>query len=116
MGKGSVKSRARELYVKNNKITLQELKEAFPDVLDTTLHKYLIEFRKLLGRKIDAPDEISISKLEKELALQLEINPSVSVVKSCIDFLKLKQMSTDTTDELDMEGFIKRGKEISNKT
>ena len=111
MARNSAKTKAKTLYLENPKITFNELKIALDgEVLDATLTKYLIEFRTLLGTaKEDCPTEISISKLEKELATQLERNPNSSVIKSCIDFLKLKQITDDTHKELDMSLFIKKG-------
>ena len=113
MGRGSAKAQAREIYLKNPKIGLSELHEALDGlVLERTVQKYLIEFRKVYGKEImDTPDEISMTKLEAELASQLEINPSATVVKSCIDFLKLKQSIGEKSEEIDIEKFIKRGKE-----
>lgn len=63
---------------------------------------------------METPDQISMVKLEKELAAQLEINPSSSVIKSCIDFLKLKQQIDDRTEEIDMSKFIKIGEKIAS--
>lgn len=111
MAKNSIKSKAREYYKKHPTVTLKEFTDMFADVLPSTINKYLIEFRKLFGVKAaDVPDRISISKLEKELSLQLERNPTSAVIKSCIDFLKLKQMTDGQAEELNMELFIKMGK------
>ena len=94
MAQNSVKSKARIYYKKHPNVTLNEFKDVFSDVLPATINKYLIEFRKLFGVKIeDVPDEISVKKLEKELSLQLTRNPTSSVIKSCINFLKLKAMT-----------------------
>lgn len=113
MGKASIKSKARDYYRQHPTVTLNEFKDMFPDVLPTTINKYLIEFRKVFGvKKEDVPDEISVSKLEKELSLQLTRNPTSAVIKSCIDFLKLKQLSDGQVDELDLTEFYKRGKEL----
>ena len=109
----SAKSRAREYYKKHPSVTLQELQDAFPEVLPDTVHKYLIEFRKLYGDKIqNVPKTISLVKLEKELAKQLEISPNSAVIKSCIDFLRLKQSVEDKTEEIDIQKFIKIGKKV----
>ena len=111
MGHQSTKSKARKYFKEHPTVTKRELKDIFPEVAPATISKYLIEFKKLYGVKPeDAPDTISISKLEKELALQLELTPSSSVIKSCIDFLKLKQMSDEQDDDFDMNKFIKLGK------
>jgi hypothetical protein len=113
MARNSAKNKARELYIKNPRITLEELKIALGDeVLETTVQKYLIEFQRTIGHKpTEIPDKISMDKLEKELAWQLNSNPTTSVVKSCIDFLRLKQMTEDTSEEIDIEKFLKKGKE-----
>ncbi len=105
MGKASAKAKAKQAYLINPYITKGDLEDIIGDeVLDTTIEKYLLEFRQTLAKPRDkCPDEISMSKLEKELAVQLETNPNSTVIKSCIDFLKLKQMSDDTSEELDME-------------
>lgn len=116
MTKSSAKSKAREFFRMNPQITIEELLILLDDeVLGTTVEKYLIEFRKTMGKDRGlCPDTISMSKLEKELAVQLERNPNSSVIKSCIDFLKLKQMSDELGQEIDMEQFIKKGKDLYN--
>ena len=114
MSEFSAKSKARNYYKLHPNVTLKEFKDMFADVLPSTINKYLLEFRKLFGvKKEDVPDTISISKLEKELSLQLERNPTSAVIKSCIDFLKLKQMTDAQVEELNMDKFIKKGKELS---
>ena len=115
MGKNSAKEKARVLYQANPKISFMELKIALNDeVQDKTISKYLNEFRQKFGvKKRHVPDQISIKLLEKELSLQLERNPTTSVIKSCIDFLKLKAMTDNQVEELDMTKFIKRGKELN---
>ena len=86
------------------------------EIIDKTIGKYLIEFRKLYGTELkDVPDQISIKKLEKELSRQLEINPSSTVIKSCIDFLKLKAMTDMEQEEIDMSLFIKKGEDYLNE-
>jgi len=114
MGTGSVKEKARKYYLKHPEVTLAEFKDIFKDqVLPRTINKYLIQFRQMYGVQIDdVPDEISIKKLEKELSLQLERNPTSTVIKSCIDFLKLKAMTDGQVDEFDMTIFIKKGKTL----
>lgn len=114
MGQGSVKEKARKYYLKHPDVTLAEFKDIFKgQVLPRTINKYLIQFRQRYGVKIDdVPDEISIKKLEKELSLQLERNPTSTVIKSCIDFLKLKAMTDGQVDEFDMTIFIKKGKTL----
>jgi len=111
---GNAKDKARKAYLINPKITKMDLEDIIGDeVLDSTIEKYLIEFRATLAPARDtAPDTISMAHLEKELAYQLENNPNSSVIKSCIDFLKLKQMSDDNSEEIDMEQFIKKGKDL----
>ncbi len=113
MAKNSIKEKARGLYLANPKISLMELQLAFQgDVKDTTIQKYHLEFRNTYGKKRhEIKDQISIKLLEKELSVQLERNPTSSVIKSCIDFLKLKAMTDNQVEELDMTLFIKRGKE-----
>jgi len=111
MAKNSAKTKARSYYQNHPEVTLSELIEIIDDVLPKTVEKYLIEFRQMYGKEIpDAPEEISIKKLEKELSFQLERNPTSSVIKSCIDFLKLKAMTDGQVDEFDMTIFIKEGK------
>ena len=113
MAKSSIKSRARDYFKNHPKVPVGEFIKLFPDVLPTTITKYHIEFRQLYGKKKkDVPDEISIRHLEKELSQQLENNPTASVIKSCIEFLKLKAISNIETDELDMKAFIKIGKSL----
>ncbi|MCP3685852.1 MAG: hypothetical protein GY861_24650, partial [bacterium] len=91
MGQNSVKEKARKYYKEHPTVTLRELQDICPEVKKTTISKYLIEFKKLYGAKpVETPDTISIAKLEKELAYQLELSPNSTVIKSCIDFLKLK--------------------------
>ena len=112
MGRSSTKSKARDFYREHPTVTLKELQDIYTEVSAETVSKYHNEFRKLYGVKAeDVPDKISVSKLEKELSLQLERNPSPSVLKSCMDFLKLKAMSDNHDDEFDMSLFIKKGKE-----
>lgn len=113
MAKYSAKEKARGLYLANPKISLMELQIALKgEVKETTVQKYHLEFRNTYGKKRDeVPDQISIKLLEKELSLQLERNPTSSVIKSCIDFLKLKAMTDNQVEELDMTLFIKRGKD-----
>ena len=110
---GNAKSKARQAYLINPKITKMELEDIIGDeVSDSTIKKYLLEFRNTLAPlREHTPDTISMSQLEKELAYQLETNPNSTVIKSCIDFLKLKQMTDDTSQEINMEQFIKKGKE-----
>ena len=111
MAKNSAKTKARSYYQNHPEVTLRELIEIIDDVLPATVEKYLIEFRQMYGKDIpDAPEEISIKKLEKELSFQLERNPTSSVIKSCIDFLKLKAMTDGQVDEFDMTIFLKKGK------
>ena len=112
---GSAKGKARIFYEGNKKIDSDELFLLLDgDVLLSTCEKYLIEFRNNRNLNTDdIPDTISMRKLETELAYQLERNPNSTVIKSCIDFLKLKQMSNDTSQEIDMTEFLKRGKDIS---
>ena len=111
---GSAKSKARILYDGNKNITDDELFLLLDgDVLLTTCEKYLIEFRNNRNMNTDdIPETISMRRLEAELAFQLERNPNSTVIKSCIDFLKLKQMSNDTSGEVDMEQFMKKGKDL----
>ena len=116
MGSNSTKSKAREYYRAHPTVTLKEFQDMYTDVESSTINKYLIEFRKLFGVKPeDVPDTISIKKLEKELSLQLERNPTSSVIKSCIDFLKLKAMGDNMDDEFDMEIFLKLGKKLKEE-
>jgi len=114
MAKNSAKSKARALYIENPDISLNELLMVIGDeVQERTAQKYLIEFRNQLGRELKTiPEEISMKKLEAELAAQLETNPNSSVIKSCIDFLRLKQSTDDKSTELDMEQFIKKAKNM----
>jgi len=114
MAKNSAKSKAREIYLLNPKIGLPELQIALNgEVNDETVRKYLIEFRREYGEKgKDIPEYISVKKLEKELAKQLEINPSSTTIKACIDFLKLKQMTDGQDDEIDIDQFIKKGEDL----
>ena len=114
MGSGSVKAKARKYYQSHPTVTLAEFKDIFKgQILPRTINKYLLEFRQKFGVDIkDVPDEISIKKLEKELSLQLERNPTSTVIKSCIDFLKLKAMTDGQVDEFDMTIFIKKGKSL----
>ena len=113
MAKNSAKTKARSYYQNHPNVTLSELIEIIDDVLPKTVEKYLIEFRQIYGKDIpDVPDEINIKKLEKELSRQLERNATSSVIKSCIDFLKLKAMTDGQVDEFDMTIFIKKGKEL----
>ena len=111
---GNAKGKARIFYEGNKKLDADELFVLLNgDVLLTTCEKYLIEFKNNRNMNTeDVPTTISMSKLEAELAFQLERNPNSTVIKSCIDFLKLKQMSDDTSEEVDMEAFIKKGKDI----
>ena len=117
MAKGSAKSKTREMYLMDKTITADEVVFALDDeILESTAEKYLIEFRQTLSKhRNDTPDTISMTHLEKELAHQLEVNPNSAVIKSCIDFLKLKQVVDDTAEEIDMEMFIKKGKEQLDK-
>jgi hypothetical protein len=116
MGTNSIKAKARDFYRQNPDITLQELQEAFPEILPSSIQKYLIEFRKMRKDNItDAPTTISISKLERELAKQLEVNPTSATIKSCIDFLKLKETARDKTEEIDISKFLKIGKKLGLK-
>ena len=112
---GNAKAKARIFYDGNKKIEADELFLLLDgDVLLTTCEKYLIEFRSNRNLNTDdIPNTISMSKLETELAYQLERNPNSTVIKSCIDFLKLKQMSNDTSQEIDMSAFLKKGKDIN---
>ena len=116
MGKSSAKSKAKAMFLQNRDITADELWfDLDEEVLETTCEKYLIEFKQLYPKNRDeAPTTISMKRLEAELAFQLDNNPNNSVVKSCIDFLKLKQMSVDTSDEIDMEVFVKKGTDLLN--
>ena len=111
---GSAKGKARILYEGNKKLTDDELFLLLDgDVLLETCKKYLIEFRSNRNMNTEnIPDTISMNKLEAELAYQLERNPNSTVIKSCIDFLKLKQMSNDTSQEVNMEIFLKKGKDL----
>ena len=113
MAKNSAKERARGLYLANPNISLFELQIALKgEVKDSTIQKYHLEFRNTYGKKREEiKDQISIKLLEKELSVQLERNPTSSVIKSCIDFLKLKAMTDNQVEEFDMQLFIKRGKE-----
>ena len=113
MGQNSVKAKARKYYKAHPTVTQKELQDICPEVAKSTINKYLIEFKKLFGMQpVDTPDTISIAKLEKELAYQLELSPNSTVIKSCIDFLKLKAMDANQDDEFDMSEFIKKGKEV----
>jgi len=113
MAKTSVKSKARDYFRNHPKVSLAEFTKLFDEVLPSTVAKYHIEFRQLYGKKKrNVPDEISIKLLEKELSQQLENNPTAAVIKSCIEFLKLKAISNVDTDELDMKKFIKIGKSL----
>lgn len=113
MGRNSTKNKAREYFKNHPKVSLTEFQEIFTDVLPSTVMKYHIEFRQLYGvKKHEVPDEISIRLLEKELSLQLERNPTSAVIKSCIEFLKLKAISNMDIGEIDMRKFIKIGKSL----
>ncbi len=115
MGQGSTKAKARKYYKDHRTVTQKELQDIFPEVAKPTISKYLIEFKKLYGVKPEeAPNTISIAKLEKELAYRLEESPNSSVIKSCIDFLKLKAMDDNKDTEFDMSEFIKIGKGENN--
>ena len=113
MAKSSTKSKAREYFRNHPKVSIEEFVNLFDDVLPTTVVKYHIEFRQLYGKKRhQVPDEISIKLLEKELSKQLENNPTAAVIKSCIEFLKLKAISDGDADDFDMSKFIKIGKSL----
>ena len=111
MARNSVKGKARQYFKNHPKVSLAEFQEIFTDVLPATVMKYHIEFRQIYGvKKYEVADEISIPLLEKELSLQLNRNPTSAVIKSCIEFLKLKAISNIEIGEIDMKKFIKIGK------
>ena len=104
------------MFLQNRDITADEMWfDLDEEVLESTCEKYLIEFRQTNALPRDSVSKtISMSHLEEELAYQLDNNPNSTVIKSCIDFLKLKQMSDDTSEEIDIEQFLKKGKDLLN--
>ena len=111
MAKGLNKDKARKYFKAHPTCSIRDLQEFMAPFNPDSVRKYHREFVVKFGTKLEEVSAtINMKKLEHKLNHLLETNPTQSVLKSCIDFMKLK-LSTDTeVDEFDMSAFILKGK------
>ena len=113
----SIQSTVIALYKENKEISLDDLREMFPNYKDSTLSNALSVARNSILGTID--DKIIFTKIDEEevekVILSL-LNKRVDTanVRLMVDFLKIKRMSSDMDVDLDVSKFLKRVKDADS--
>ena len=110
----SLKASIVALYRLNNKLTVSDLEQTYPDANPKTIANCLSMARKYAGPGDEPPKiftKVTEEEIEKVIVDKLNgIKCSVNNadINLAINFLKIKRSGSGLEDELDIEKYIKR--------